>query len=105
MKINPGAKRARVFVRCDALMTSDAQSDTYPYMEIYEGDSAVAHEASCGRISDEQLFYLRSRGLTEKEATAMIVRGFIEPITSKLPMDYAVELNRLVEMEMDGAIG
>lgn len=105
VKVNPGAKRAKVFVRCDALMTSDSQSDTYPYMELYENDAAVAHEASCGRISDEQLFYLRSRGLAEKEAVAMIVRGFIEPITSKLPMDYAVELNRLIEMEMEGAIG
>ncbi|MDZ4296198.1 MAG: Fe-S cluster assembly protein SufB [Patescibacteria group bacterium] len=105
VKINPGAKRARVFVRCDALMTGDAQSDTYPYVEVYEQESAVAHEASCGRISEEALFYLRARGMTEKEAQAMIVRGFIEPVTAKLPMDYAVELNKLVELEMEGAIG
>src|SRR5881409_286960 len=106
VKIYPGAKGAKSTVRCDALMLdATAQSATYPYMEIDEEDVTIGHEASVSRVGEEQLFYLMSRGLSEAEATAMVVNGFIEPIVKTLPMDYAVELNRLVELQMEGAIG
>jgi len=106
LQINKGAKGAKSNVRCDALiLDGDSRNDTYPEMKIYEDDVSIGHEASVGKISDEQLFYLRSRGLSEDEALAMIVNGFIDPIVRALPLEYAVEMNRLIEMEMEGAIG
>ena len=82
-----------------------ARSDTYPYMEIDEEDVTIGHEATVSKVGSEQLFYLMSRGLTEQQATAMIVNGFIEPIVKTLPMEYAVELSRLIELNMEGAVG
>jgi len=106
VKIYPGAKGAKSTVRCDALMLdATAQSATYPYMEIDEEDVTIGHEASVSRVGEEQLFYLMSRGLSEAEATAMVVNGFIEPIVKTLPMDYAIEMNRLITLQMQGAIG
>ncbi|MGH2500573.1 MAG: Fe-S cluster assembly protein SufB [Candidatus Limnocylindria bacterium] len=106
VKIYPGCKGAKSTVRCDALMLDDtAQSATYPYMEIDEDDVTIGHEASVSKVGEEQLFYLMSRGLSESEATAMIVNGFIEPIVKTLPMDYAIEMNRLISLQMAGAIG
>ncbi len=106
VKVEDGAHRVRSAVKCDALMLDDAsRSDTYPYMEIEENDATVEHEATVSKVSDDQLFYMMSRGIDEDEAMAMIVRGFIEPIARELPMEYAVELNRLIELEMEGAIG
>src|ERR671924_643625 len=104
--IHPGAKKSKSNVVCDALLIDeDSRSDTYPYMDINEEDVEMGHEATVARIGDEQLFYLRSRGIPEAEAAAMIVRGFIEPITKQLSMEYAVELNRLIELEMEGSVG
>jgi len=106
VKVNEGATGARAAVKCDALMLDDlARSDTYPYMEIEQDDATIEHEATVSKLSDDQLFYLQARGIDEDEATAMIVRGFIEPIARELPMEYAVELNRLIAIEMEGAIG
>ena len=106
VKITPGATNARAAVKCDALMLDDeSRTDTYPYMEIGEEDATIEHEATVSKVSDEQLFYMQARGIDEDEATAMIVRGFIEPIARELPMEYAVELNRLIALEMEGAIG
>ena len=93
-------------VECDALLINDtSRTDTYPYIEIDENDANVGHEASVSKIGEEQLFYLMSRGISEDEAMAMIVRGFIEPIAKELPLEYAVELNRLIELEMEGSVG
>ena len=106
LKIDEGAARSKSHVICDALILDDrSRSDTYPYIEIEEETAAVSHEASVSKVSDEQLFYLMSRGLSETEAMQMIVRGFIEPITRELPMEYAVELQRLVELQMEGSVG
>jgi Fe-S cluster assembly protein SufB len=106
VKVEPGATGARASVQCDALLIDDqSRSDTYPYMDIREKDAQIGHEASVTRLEDEQLFYLRSRGISEGEAAGMIVRGFIEPIAKQLPMEYAVELNRLIEMQMEGSVG
>ncbi len=106
VRVEPGADRARSFVRCDALiLDEDSRSDTYPYMEIEESGTQIGHEATVSKVGEEQLFYLMSRGLTEAEATSMIVAGFIEPIVRELPMEYAVELNRLIELQMIGAVG
>jgi Fe-S cluster assembly protein SufB len=104
--VQPGATHAKSNVRCDALLIDEESvSDTYPYMDIREQDVEIGHEATVARIGDEQLFYLMSRGIPEAEAAAMIVRGFIEPITKQLPMEYAVELNRLIELQMEGSVG
>ena len=108
VRVEPGAESAKSFVRCDALILDDAsRSDTYPYMEIEEGDTEIGHEATVSKVGEEQLFYLMSRGLTEDEATSMVVAGFIEPIVKELPMEYAVEMNRLIELNMAaaGAVG
>ena len=106
IQVNPGAKGSRSTVKCDALLVDDiSRSDTYPYNDIREDDVAMGHEATVSKIGEDQLFYLMSRGLTEDEAMAMIVRGFIEPIARELPMEYALELNRLIEMQMEGAVG
>jgi Fe-S cluster assembly protein SufB len=106
VRVEPGAHHAKSNVRCDALiLDEDSRSDTYPYVEVEEETAQLGHEASVSRIGEDQLFYLMSRGLSEAEASAMIVNGFIEPITRELPMEYAVELNRLIELQMEGAIG
>jgi Fe-S cluster assembly protein SufB len=106
VKVYPGMKGAKSSVRCDALlMDEDSRSDTYPYMEIDEDRVEVAHEATVSKIGDEQLFYLQSRGIAEQDAMAMIVNGFIEPFTKELPMEYAVELNRLIQLQMEGSVG
>jgi Fe-S cluster assembly protein SufB len=106
VRVEPGAYRSRASVVCDALLLDeDSRSDTYPYMDIQEENSSVGHEATVSKVADDQIFYLMSRGLSEEEAMAMIVRGFIEPIAKELPMEYAVELNRLIELQMEGSIG
>ncbi|HJN93864.1 MAG TPA: Fe-S cluster assembly protein SufB [Dehalococcoidia bacterium] len=106
VKIYDGATGCRSNVRCDALMLDDqSRSDTYPYMEIDEKQVDIGHEATVSKVGEEQLFYLMSRGLSEDEATKMIVNGFVEPIIKQLPMEYAVEMNRLIELQMEGAIG
>ncbi len=106
VKVHRGATDSRVNVRCDALLLDPAsRSDTYPTMEVDEQRVSICHEATVSKVGDEMLFYLRSRGLTEAEATLLIVNGFIEPFTKELPMEYAVELNRLIQLEMEGAVG
>jgi Fe-S cluster assembly protein SufB len=87
------------------MLDDTSRTDTYPYMEIEQEDATIEHEATVSKLSDDQLFYMQSRGIDEDEATAMIVRGFIEPIARELPMEYSVELNRLIALEMEGAIG
>ncbi len=106
LKVYPGAKGVKATVRCDALLLDeDSRSDTYPLMEIDEQDVTIGHEASVSKLGEEQLFYLMSRGLDEAEAAKMIVNGFVEPIVKELPMEYAVELNRLIELQMEGSVG
>ena len=106
VKVYPGATNSKSTVRCDALLLSpESRSDTYPTMEIDEKRVQIGHEATVSKIGDEQLFYAMSRGLTEAEAMSMIVNGFIEPFVKALPLEYAVELNRLVQLEMEGAVG
>ena len=106
VRVEKGATNVKSHVRCDALiLDEESRSDTYPYMEIEEKDARIGHEATVSKVGDDQLFYLRSRGLTEQQATAMIVNGFIEPIVKTLPMEYAVELSRLIELNMEGAVG
>ena len=105
-KVYDGADGAKSNVECDALLLDEhARTDTFPYIEIEENTASVGHEATVSKIGDEQIFYLMSRGLSEAEAAAMIVRGFIEPIAKQLPLEYAVELNRLIELEMEGSVG
>lgn len=106
VKVNKNAKHCKSNVVCDALiLDSDSRSDTYPYIEVDDDDVAIEHEASVSKIAEEQLFYLMSRGLTEAEASSMIVTGFIEPLVKELPMEYAVEMNRLIELQMEGSVG
>jgi Fe-S cluster assembly protein SufB len=106
LKVAPGATGVVASVRCDALMLDDeSRSDTYPYIDIAEDDTTMSHEATVGKISQEQVFYLMSRGLSENEAQNLIVQGFLEVFTKELPMEYAVEFNRLVKLEMEGALG
>ena len=106
VQINEGAHGSKSTVKCDALLVdSISRSDTYPYVDVREDDVSMGHEATVSRIGEDQLFYLMSRGLTDDEAAAMIVRGFIEPIARELPMEYAIELNRLIELQMEGAVG
>jgi Fe-S cluster assembly protein SufB len=106
VRVEEGADNAKSYVMCDALLLDeDSRSDTYPYMEIEESNVDIGHEASVSKVGEDQLFYLMSRGLTEAQATAMVVAGFIEPIVRELPMEYAVELNRLIELQMEGSIG
>ena len=93
-------------VVCDALiLDEDSRSDTYPYIKVDENDVDLGHEATVSKIGEEQLFYLMSRGLSEAEASAMIVSGFVEPITKELPLEYAVEMNRLIQLQMEGSVG
>jgi Fe-S cluster assembly protein SufB len=106
VKVERGAVRSRSNVVCDALILDPkSRSDTYPYIEVDEQNVQLGHEASVSRISEEQLFYLMSRGLSEAEASTMIVSGFIEPLVKELPMEYAVEMNRLIELQMEGSVG
>jgi Fe-S cluster assembly protein SufB len=106
VRVEKGAKNVKTNVVCDALILDPkSRSDTYPYIEVAEQDVSVGHEASVSRIGEEQLFYLTSRGLTEDEASAMIVNGFIEPLVKELPMEYAVEMNRLIQLQMEGSVG
>jgi Fe-S cluster assembly protein SufB len=104
--VEKGAHNAKSTVVCDALLLDEqSRTDTYPYIEIEEEDVETAHEATVTKVGEEQLFYLMSRGLSEADATSMIVRGFIEPIAKELPLEYAVELNRLIYLEMAGSVG
>src|SRR5881409_2038445 len=106
VNVQEGAEHSKSNVKCDALLVdSVSRSDTYPYVDVREDDVEMAHEATVSKISEEQLFYLMSRGMTEDEAMATIVRGFVEPIARELPMEYALELNRLIELQMEGAVG
>ena len=106
VKIVDGAEGSSNSTVCDALLVDDfSRSDTYPHVDVREDDVTMAHEATVSKVSEDQLFYLMSRGLEEKEAMGMIVRGFVEPISRELPMEYALELNRLVELQMEGSVG
>jgi len=106
LKVYKGATHVRSNVVCDALLLDpQSRSDTYPSIEIDEQDVTIGHEASVSKVGEEQLFYLKSRGLTEEEATTMVVSGFIEPLVKELPMEYAVEMNRLIQMQMAGSVG
>ena len=106
VQVTEGAEHSKSTVKCDALLVDTiSRSDTYPYVDVREDDVQMGHEATVSKISDDQLFYLMSRGMTEDEAMATIVRGFVEPIARELPMEYALELNRLIELQMEGAVG
>lgn len=106
VRVEKGAKHSKSNVVCDALiLDSKSRSDTYPYIEVMEQDVSIGHEASVSRIGEEQLFYLMSRGLSESEASTMIVNGFIEPLVKELPMEYAIEMNRLIQLQMEGSVG
>jgi Fe-S cluster assembly protein SufB len=106
VQIMDGAYGSKSTVKCDALLIDAiSRSDTYPYVDVREDDVSMGHEATVSKVSEDQLFYLMSRGMTEDEAMAMIVRGFVEPIARELPMEYALELNRLIELQMEGSVG
>ncbi|QGJ68468.1 Iron-regulated ABC transporter membrane component SufB [Planctomycetales bacterium 10988] len=106
VKVEDGAKNSKSSVVCDALILDPiSRSDTYPYIEVEEDEVTIGHEASVSRINEEQLFYLMSRGLSEPEASTMIVNGFVEPLVKELPMEYAVEMNRLIQLQMEGSVG
>ena len=106
VQVNKGAHHSASTVKCDALLVDEiSRSDTYPYVDVREDDVAMGHEATVSKVSEDQLFYLMSRGMSEDEAMAMVVRGFVEPIARELPMEYALELNRLIELQMEGAVG
>jgi Fe-S cluster assembly protein SufB len=106
VRVYPGATGARSNVQCDALLLDEhSRTDTYPYIEVQDDTASVGHEARVSRVSEDQLFYLMQRGIPEDEAMAMVVSGFIEPITKELPLEYAVELNRLISLEMEGSVG
>jgi len=106
VKVVKGAEGAKSNVVCDALLLDPhSRSDTYPYIEIDEEDVTIGHEASVSKVGEDQLFYLKSRGMSEEEATTMVVSGFIEPLVKELPMEYAVEMNRLIQLQMAGSVG
>jgi len=106
VKMIHGIGKSKSKVVCDALLIDDmSRSDTYPTMDIQEASAISEHEASVSKINDDQLFYLTSRGIDQQQATSMIVNGFIEPIVKELPLEYAVELNRLIELQMEGSVG
>ncbi len=106
VQVAEGASHSASTVKCDALLVDTiSRSDTYPYVDVREDDVSMGHEATVSKVSEDQLFYLMSRGMNEDEAMAMIVRGFVEPIARELPMEYALELNRLIELQMEGAVG
>jgi len=106
LKVYPDANKSKSTVVCDALLLDEySESDTYPYIEIEAPEVTVGHEATVSKIGDDQVFYLMSRGLTEDEANAMVVNGFLEPLTKELPMEYSIEMNRLIQLQMEGSIG
>ena len=106
IRVEEGAQGCKSHVQCDALILDDESiSDTYPYMEVGSDDAVIGHEATVSKVADDQLFYLMSRGLTEEQSMSMVVNGFIEPITRTLPMEYAVEWSRLIELQMEGSVG
>jgi Fe-S cluster assembly protein SufB len=106
LRVHENARRSKSNVVCDALLLDEnSRSDTYPYIEIDEDEVTVGHEASVSKVGEEQLFYLMSRGLSEEQAISMVVSGFIEPLVRELPMEYAVEMNRLIQLQMEGSIG
>ena len=106
VQITEGATNSANNTECDALLVDTiSRTDTYPYIDIREDDVTLGHEATVSKVSEMQLFYLMSRGLSEEEAMAMIVRGFVEPISRHLPMEYALELNKLIELQMEGSVG
>ncbi len=106
LRVMKGARDVKANVQCDALLLDpESRTDTYPYIEIEEEDVTIGHEATVGRVGEDQIFYLQSRGIPEAEALTMIVMGFIEPFTKELPLEYAVELNRLIQLEMEGSVG
>ncbi|MEM4277628.1 MAG: Fe-S cluster assembly protein SufB, partial [Candidatus Nitrosocaldus sp.] len=106
LHVAKGATNVKSTVRCDALLIDEiSRTDTYPYIEVNEDDATITHEASVGKIGEDQIFYIMSRGYTEQEALSLIVSGFLEVFTKELPMEYAVEFNRLIKMEMEGAVG
>ncbi len=106
VKVDEGAYGVRSHVQCDALILDDeSRSDTYPYLEVAQHDARIGHEATVSKVGDDQLFYLMSRGLTTEQAMGMVVNGFIEPVTKTLPMEFAIELNRLIELSMEGSVG
>jgi Fe-S cluster assembly protein SufB len=106
LKVYKGAHGAKSSVVCDALLIdSNSRSDTYPVIEIDEDNVTIGHEASVSKVGEEQLFYLMSRGITKEQAEGLVVAGFIEPLVKELPMEYAIELNRLVQLQMEGSIG
>jgi Fe-S cluster assembly protein SufB len=106
LKVYKGATDVKSNVVCDALLLDDkSRSDTYPYIEVDEEDVTIGHEASVSKVGEEQLFYLMSRGLSQEAATTMVVSGFIEPLVKELPMEYAVEMNRLIQLQMEGSVG
>jgi len=106
VKVIKGAADVRSTVVCDALLLDEtSRTDTYPYIEIEENDVSIGHEASVSKVNEEQLFYLTSRGLSEEDAATMVVSGFIEPLVKELPMEYAIELNRLIQIQMEGSVG
>ena len=106
LHVKKGSKNVKSSVVCDALiLDKKSATNTFPYIEINEKDASVGHEASVGKISEDQLFYLMSRGYSEEQALGTIVRGFMEPFVKELPMEYAIELNRLIELSMEGSVG
>ena len=106
VQVEKGAENVKSKVVCDALLLDEeSRSDTYPDMRINEKDVSIEHEATVSKIGDEQMFYLESRGLTKEQAQSMIVNGFIEPIVRELPLEYAVEMNRLISLQMEGSVG
>jgi Fe-S cluster assembly protein SufB len=106
VNVEEGAHHSKATVKCDALLVDTiSRSDTYPYVDVREDDASIGHEATVSKVGADQLFYLMSRGVPEDEAMAMVVRGFVEPIARELPMEYALELNRLIELQMEGAVG
>ena len=106
VKVTKNARGSKSNVQCDALLVDDiSRTDTYPYVDVQTDDVEMGHEATVTKVSEDQLFYLMQRGLTEPEAMGMIVRGFVEPIARELPMEYAIELNRLIDMQMEGSVG
>ena len=106
MRVEDDGRGCKRHVQCDALiLDGDSVSDTYPYTEVGWGDAVIGHEATVSKVADDQLFYLQSRGFTEEQAMGLIVNGFIEPVTRTLPMEYAVEWSRLIELQMEGSVG
>ena len=106
MQVNEGASRSASTVKCDAqLVDTISRADTYPEEDVREDDVSMGHEATVSKIADEQLFYLQSRGIDPDQARLMIVNGFIEPFVRELPMEYAVEMNRLIQLQMEGSVG